>query len=91
MRVLALALVALGSVAVVRGQDTTAAAFESSSVAGHTASGLRIPPGSPSDSCALRDRTLLQQMQEQLGLKLTPARETADVLVIDSATMPKVD
>jgi uncharacterized protein (TIGR03435 family) len=35
--------------------------------------------------------TLLQQMQEQLGLKLTPAREAVDVLVIDSATMPKVD
>ena len=35
--------------------------------------------------------TLLQQMQEQLGLKLTPAREAVDVLVIDSATTPKVD
>jgi uncharacterized protein (TIGR03435 family) len=35
--------------------------------------------------------TLLQQMQEQLGLKLTPAREAVDVLVIDSAAMPVVD
>jgi hypothetical protein len=33
----------------------------------------------------------LQQMQEKLGLTLTPAREAVDVLVIDSATLPRVD
>ena len=35
--------------------------------------------------------TFVQQMQEQLGLKLTPAREAIDVLVIDSASLPRMD
>jgi len=30
-------------------------------------------------------------IQEQLGVKLTPGRETVDVLVIDSAKMPEPD
>jgi len=140
MRMLVLALIVLWSVAVARGQDTTATAFESSSVTPatpHPAEGFPLPdecqiiskglafpahqisdlvsfmtlpiPGRPAVNRPVIDRTglegyfrmviryepigatLLQQMQEQLRLKLTPAREVVDVLVIDSATMPRVD
>src|SRR5688572_2911892 len=34
---------------------------------------------------------LFDAVREQLGLKLTPARATVDVLVIDSATLPTPD
>lgn len=45
----------------------------------------------PSSIAAQQDGSFFTLMEEQLGLKLTRAREAMDVLVIDAATMPEPD
>jgi uncharacterized protein (TIGR03435 family) len=49
-------------------------------------SNLLLPPSPTSDS-----PSLMTALQEQLGLKLEPARGPVKILVIDSAVLPKAD
>ena len=50
-----------------------------------------LPPGAPAPAAAPDDPSLFTALQEQLGLRLVPARAPVDVLVIDRVSRPLPD